>query len=57
MTTQANLLIFMQFTKEISLVSTSGSKIRYKIWVYKKPSIEVDVGIDKNVLSWKKKKP
>lgn len=30
MTTQDNLLIFMQFTKEISLVS-NGSKIGYKI--------------------------
>lgn len=56
MTTQDNVLIFMQFTKEISLVS-NGSKIRYKIWVYEKtPSTEVDVGIDKYILLKKKKK-
>lgn len=52
MTTQDNVLIFMQFTKEISLVS-NGSKI----WVYEKtPSTEVDVGIDKYILLKKKKK-
>lgn len=52
MTTQANLLIFMQFIKEISLVNNSGSKNRYKIRVYEKaPSTEVDIGIDKNILS------
>lgn len=46
MISQAYLLIFMQFTEEISLVSIGGSKIRYKIWLNEKtPTAEIDVGI------------
>lgn len=47
MNSKANLLIFMQFTEEISLVGIGGSKIRCKIWLYEKtPTAEIDVGID-----------
>lgn len=46
MFSQAYLLIFMQFTEEISLVSIGGSKIRYRIWLNEKtPTTEIDVGI------------
>lgn len=46
MISQAYLLIFMQFTEEISLVSIGGSKIRYRIWLNEKtPTTEIDVGI------------